>query len=152
MANNPDARMELGLSRAEISDLGNSFGLEASYFIKSNVRARLSYSLLSYENRRTLGSIQFTEAVDQANARISLDWFPAISWVPQQGVFTSTGVTNMRVTATLKATADHSLNYTIIGVAYTVAQLGKITGTVETQNDKFENNYTLYGLTVGYRF
>ena len=214
LANDKSTRMEVGLNGSEIGDLGDSFGLEASYFLTSNLRGRLSYSKFSYENNRNVGSISFVETVDQDNAKLSIDWFPAISWIPQQGFFTSLGVTNLGDPASLAATANASLNYTIGGVAYSGAQLGNITGTVETettlpyvgigykydfgnrkgkgayiqaevgtifglktqlklssdnpnnlanlntylqayadtQNDKFEDSYTLYGLSVGYRF
>lgn len=214
LANDKSARMEVGINGSKIGDLGDSFGLEAAYFLTSTLRTRLSYSQFSYENNRSVGSINFVETVDQANAKLSFDWFPAISWVPQQGFFTSIGVTSLGDPASLTATADPSLNYTLGGVAYSGTQLGNITGTVETeanlpyigigykydfgnrkgdgayvqaevgtvfglktqlklssdnpnnlanintylqtyadeQNDKFEDSYTLYGLSVGYRF
>ena len=185
--------------------------LKSAIFVTPNLRTRLGYSSLSYEHKRTLGSINFVETFDQSNARLTLDWFP---WKPSNGLFASVGLVNLGDSAKLSATVDSSLNYTLGGVLYSGTQLGKITGSVETesnlpyvgvgykydfgskeshgafiqaevgvvhgldtklkltstnpnnisslsanlqtyasqQNDKFEDSYTLYGLTIGYRF
>jgi len=210
-ANSVNARMELGLSGATINDLGDSFGIDAGYFMTPNLRARLGYSLLSYENKRRVGSINFAETVDQSNLKLTLDWFP---WLSDNGLFASVGITKLGDPATLSATADNTLNYPLGGVLYSGAQLGVISGTIETeeilpyvgvgykydfgnkngngaylqaevgavfgletqlrlssdnpnnlgnlntflqsyadeQNDKFEDRYVLYRLTLGYRF
>ena len=214
LAGGSQARMEIGLSGAEIKDLDNSYGLEAAYYLRPNLRARLSYSQLRYSVNRNLGSVSFVEAVDQNNARITLDWFPQVAWIPQQGFYTCLGVTQLGDPATLTASTDNTLNYTLNGLTFSGAQLGNITGTVETQsslpyigvgykyefsrlqgrgaylqlevgqalnldaklklssdnpsnianlnsalqnyadqqNDKFEDSYTLYALSFGYRF
>ena len=205
------SRLRLSCDSAITGHLADNLGVEIGYYVKPNFRARLSYSALKYENSRKFGSINFVEGVDQTNGRLSLDWFPS----PRHGFFTSVGLAKLGDSPTLNAPANTNNNntYTLNGVAYTGAQLGNISGTVETkknlpylgmgykhsfggkdsglylqaevgavfgldtqlklssdnpenvatlnanlqsyadqQNDKFEDRFLLYGLTIGYRF
>lgn len=129
MAGGFGGAIETGISGAKIGDLGNSYGLETGYRMTPALRARLSYSTLDYANDRTFGSIGFQEKLDQKNARLALDWFP---WQDRNGIFASAGVTQLGDPSTLSATVDPALNYPLNGSLYTGAQLGQISGTVET--------------------
>lgn len=121
--------IETGISAAKIGDLGKSYGLEAGYQLTPALRTRLSYSTLDYQTDQTFGSIRFTEELDQKNARLTLDWFPQRK---ADGLYGSAGLVHLGEPSKLAATLTPGLNYPVNGVVYSAAQLGQISGTLET--------------------
>ncbi|MDD5391848.1 MAG: hypothetical protein PHE17_02390 [Thiothrix sp.] len=139
-----EGAFEVGVSGAKIGDLGNSNGLEAGYRITPTLRVRGGYSTLDYKQDRTFstGQIKFTEQLKQKNARFTLDWFP---WQDKNGFYGSAGITHLGDPSTLSATVTPTpgVGYSLNGKQYAAADLGNITGAVETKK-------TLPYVGVGY--
>lgn len=121
---------EGALSGSKIGELGELYGVSAAIRPHKNWRFRAGYTQFDYVNQRTLGTIQFNEALDQQNITLNADWYP-YSWL---GFYTTLGLARTGGDYTLTGTADATTNYNLQGTLYNGTQLGTLNGTVTTRD------------------
>jgi len=127
----PISGWEVAVGGGDIKDLSEMYGIDVGYYANQKFRFRLGHTLIDYENQRDLGAAKFTEKVEQSNTRLTVDWFP---WARKNGLFISAGATQLSDPSSLDMQVDSGLIYSLNGNAYTAAQLGSITGSIETQS------------------
>lgn len=125
------AGVEVAGGGGDVKDLGNAYGLDVGYYANNNLRLRLGYTSIDFENNKTVGSVSFVETFDQGNTRLTMDWFP---WSRSNGFFVSAGATKIGDPSSLSMQVDTNLIYPLNGSFYTGTQLGNISGSIETKS------------------
>lgn len=126
-AADPHARFEIGASGAILSD-HPTYGAEIGYRFTPEFRTRVGYFNLKQKESQMVEAIQFSQDLNQNNIRMTFDFFP---W-DNLNLYGNVGAVHLGEPESFTITPTDGRSYTVNGVLYSSAQLGKVAGIVVT--------------------